>query len=110
MVKGVGRQQRHNMVCIYFVLIMFHSVFQHPTEIIKLVMESVCIMLGQKPVRKNVDGKMVNEYWDTAQKVLGDMKFLEKLKTFDKDNIPAATIEKIRKRFAHICISIMHSI
>ena len=61
-------------------------------------MESVCIMLGQKPVRKNVDGKMVDDYWGTSQKVLGDMKFLEKLKTYDKDNIAPAIIDKIRKK------------
>ena len=39
-------------------------------------MEGVCIMLGQKPD------------WDTAKKVvLADGGFLDKLKTYDKDNI-----------------------
>ena len=61
-------------------------------------MESVCIMLGQKPVRKPVDGKMVEDYWGTSQKILGDMKFLEKLKTYDKDNIASSIMDKIRKK------------
>ena len=31
--------------------------------------------------------------------MLGDMKFLDSLKTYDKDNIPAATIKKIRDKY-----------
>lgn len=51
---------------------------------------------GIKPERKPVDGKMVEDYWPAAKKLLGDMKFLETLKEYDKDNIPAATMTKIR--------------
>ena len=61
-------------------------------------MESVCIMLGQKPQRKPVDGKMVEDYWTTSKKVLGDMKFLDKLKSYDKDNIQPDIMAKIRKK------------
>jgi len=31
--------------------------------------------------------------------MLGDMKFLESLKEYDKDNIPAAIMTKIRKGY-----------
>lgn len=31
--------------------------------------------------------------------MLGDMKFLESLKAFDKDNIPAANIKRIRDKY-----------
>lgn len=31
-----------------------------------------------------------------TQALLGDSKFLETLQTFDKDNIPATTVEKVR--------------
>lgn len=35
--------------------------------------------------------------WDTAKKVLSDGGFLEKLRKFDKDNIPAAILKKLEK-------------
>ena len=55
------------------------------------------MMLSIKPERKNVDGKMVDDYWGSSLKLLGDLKFLDRLKTYDKDNIPPAIIGKIRK-------------
>lgn len=42
---------------------------------------------------------MVEDFWGPSKKLLGDMKFLESLKTFNKDNIPAANIKKIREKF-----------
>lgn len=42
---------------------------------------------------------MIEDYWGPSKKLLGDMKFLESLKAFDKDNIPAANIKKIREKF-----------
>lgn len=44
-------------------------------------------------------GKMVDDYWGPSLKMLGDMKFLESLKTFDKDNIPIPIIKKIRDQY-----------
>lgn len=44
-------------------------------------------------------GKMIEDYWGSSKKVLGDLKFLESLKTYDKDNIPSAVMKRIRERF-----------
>lgn len=44
-------------------------------------------------------GRVVEDYWGPSQRMLGDMKFLESLKAFDKDNIPAANIKKIRDKY-----------
>ncbi|KAK9829119.1 hypothetical protein WJX72_004004 [[Myrmecia] bisecta] len=70
-----------------------------PPAVVKLVMESVCQMLGVKP-KKIQDpanpAKKLDDYWDSAQKLLGEAGFLAKLQTYDKDNIPPAIIEKIR--------------
>lgn len=61
-------------------------------------MEAVCVMLSIKPERKpDGSGKMVDDYWIPSQKLLGDLRFLERLKTYNKDNIPAAIMSKIRK-------------
>ncbi|KAK2870454.1 hypothetical protein Q8A67_024846 [Cirrhinus molitorella] len=75
---------------------------QNPPGPVKLVMESICVMKGIKPERKQDpggSGKMIEDFWGPSKKLLGDMKFLESLKTFDKDNIPAANIKKIREKF-----------
>ncbi|XP_060776842.1 dynein axonemal heavy chain 3 [Neoarius graeffei] len=74
----------------------------NPPGPVKLVMESICVMKGIKPERKpdpGGSGKKIEDYWGPSKKLLGDMKFLESLKAFDKDNIPAANIKKIREKF-----------
>ncbi|KAG7264995.1 hypothetical protein CRUP_017155 [Coryphaenoides rupestris] len=75
---------------------------QNPPELVKLVMESICIMKAIKPERKpdpGGSGKMVEDFWGPSKKLLGDMKFLDNLKAYDKDNIPAASIKRIREKF-----------
>lgn len=42
---------------------------------------------------------MIEDYWGVSRKVLGDLKFLESLKTYDKDNIPSVIMKRIRERF-----------
>lgn len=42
---------------------------------------------------------MIEDYWGPSKKLLGDLKFLESLKAYDKDNIPAPNIKKIRENF-----------
>uniref|UniRef100_A0A670KHQ4 Dynein axonemal heavy chain 3 n=1 Tax=Podarcis muralis TaxID=64176 RepID=A0A670KHQ4_PODMU len=70
---------------------------QNPPGPVKLVMESICVMKGIKPERKpDPSGK---DYWGSSKKVLGDLKFLEGLKTYDKDNIPSAVMKRIREKF-----------
>ncbi|XP_070269812.1 dynein axonemal heavy chain 3 [Myotis yumanensis] len=75
---------------------------QNPPGPVKLVMESICVMKGLKPERKpdpSGSGKMIEDYWGVSRKVLGDLKFLESLKTYDKDNIPLIIMKRIRERF-----------
>ncbi|XP_044289654.1 dynein axonemal heavy chain 3 isoform X4 [Varanus komodoensis] len=75
---------------------------QNPPGPVKLVMESICVMKGIKPERKpdpSGSGKMIEDYWGSSKKLLGDLKFLEGLKTYDKDNIPQAVMKRIREKF-----------
>ncbi|XP_073447159.1 dynein axonemal heavy chain 3 isoform X1 [Aquarana catesbeiana] len=75
---------------------------QHPPAPVKLVMESICVMKGIRPERKpdpTGTGKMVEDFWGPSKKILGDMKFLDSLKAFDKDNIDPACMKKIREKF-----------
>lgn len=68
-----------------------------PPAVVKLVMEAVCILKDVKPDRVQGDGgKLIDDYWKPSLRVLGDMKFLESLLQFDKENIPERIITKIR--------------
>lgn len=53
-----------------------------------------------KPDRKldPNSGKMIDDYWSSSVKLLGDMKFLEGLKNYDKDSIPQSVMKKIRDK------------
>jgi dynein heavy chain len=73
-----------------------------PPDGVKLVMETVCILKGVKPEKiadpSGTGGKII-DYWGPAKKMLGDMKFLQSLKDYDKDNIPAAYMKPIRSKY-----------
>ena len=73
-----------------------------PPAGVKLVMEAVCILKGEKADRipdPGGSGKKVEDYWGPSKRLLGDMKFLQNLKEYDKDNIPADRIARIRKDY-----------
>lgn len=54
-----------------------------------------------KPERKPdlTTGRMIEDFWGPSVKVLGDLKFLESLKQYDKDNIPLPVMKRIRERY-----------
>lgn len=78
-----------------------------PPAAVKLVLEAVCVMQGLKPERKpdpSGSGKMIDDYWGVSIKMLGDLKFLAIIIGYDKDNIPPATMKRIRERFYKMSI------
>ncbi|KAI9097032.1 dynein heavy chain and region D6 of dynein motor-domain-containing protein [Phlyctochytrium arcticum] len=75
---------------------------KNPPEGVKLVMEAICVMKDVKPDRvpdPSGSGKMIFDYWKTSLKILGDAKFLDSLRTFDKDDIPQHVIKTIRAKY-----------
>lgn len=75
---------------------------KNPPYGVKLVMEAVCVMKGVKPERKpdpSGSGKQIEDYWGPSLKMLGDMKFLDSLKAYNKDGIAPAIMKRIRERF-----------
>lgn len=73
-----------------------------PPTAVKLVMEAICILKGVKPDRvpdPSGTGKKVEDFWPPAKKLLGDMKFLQGLHEYDKDNIPPNLIAIIRNKY-----------
>ncbi|XP_052058680.1 dynein axonemal heavy chain 3-like isoform X1 [Mytilus californianus] len=74
--------------------------FTNPPLGVRLVMESICIMKQIKPEKKvDGSGKAVENYWPAAKRMLGDLKFLDSLKDYDKDDIPPPVIKKIRDSY-----------
>ncbi len=69
-----------------------------PPSGVKLVMAACCVMFKVKPQKK--DGE--TDYWTPAKKeLLGDMKFLQRLKDYDKDHISPKIIKTLRKSYVN---------
>uniref|UniRef100_A0A803TQQ8 Dynein axonemal heavy chain 7 n=1 Tax=Anolis carolinensis TaxID=28377 RepID=A0A803TQQ8_ANOCA len=73
-----------------------------PPAGVKLVMETICILKGIKADKipdPTGTGKKIEDFWGPAKKLLGDMRFLQSLHEYDKDNIPPAYMNIIRKQY-----------
>lgn len=58
-----------------------------PPAGVKLVMEAICILKGVKSDRMpdpSGSGKKIEDFWGPSKRVLGDMKFLQSLREYDK--------------------------
>ncbi|KAJ3217583.1 Dynein heavy chain 7, axonemal [Dinochytrium kinnereticum] len=70
-----------------------------PPPAVKLVMEAVCIMKDMKPVKipdPGGSGKKIEDYWGPSKTLMSDMKFLDSLRAYDKDNIHPNIMKVIR--------------
>jgi dynein heavy chain len=67
-----------------------------PSKGVLLVAEALCLMMGVKPAKVGEVGKKVYDFWEPAKKVcFNDSKFIDKLKSYDKDNIDPKIMEKV---------------
>jgi dynein heavy chain len=64
--------------------------FTNPPNAVRIVMEAVCVMMGEK------------ESWDVAKKLLGKSDFLDSLQNYDKDNIAESRLKKLRKNYINL--------
>lgn len=58
--------------------------FQKPPELVRTVMEAVCILFGLKPD------------WNTARSMLADTQFLKKLYEYEKDGVSEGMMKKLK--------------
>ncbi|KAK0162631.1 hypothetical protein PV327_006394 [Microctonus hyperodae] len=74
---------------------------KNPPDTVKLVMAAVCVMLDVAAERiiDPVTGRKSMDFWGPSKRVLGDMNFLQNLKDYDKDNIPPAIMQVIKKTY-----------
>lgn len=80
--------------------ITFIKSMKNPPEGVKLVMEAVCTISDIKPVRiPDKNGRMVEDFWGPSKKLLNDIKFLDRLIHFDKENIPSRIMKIINNKY-----------
>lgn len=81
--------------------ITFIKSMKNPPQMVKLVMEAICTMKDIKPdkVPNQTTGKMVVDYWGPSKKLLNDIKFLDHLIDFDKDNIPSKIMKTVSEKY-----------
>jgi hypothetical protein len=73
----------------------------NPPETVKLVLEAICVMLAEEP-KKKIDkgsGEVTLNYWKPSQKIMGKSKFLDRLRNYDKDNIPSKIVRTVRETY-----------
>ncbi|XP_028047400.2 dynein heavy chain 7, axonemal [Monomorium pharaonis] len=69
---------------------------KRPPAGVRLVMEAICILKDVKPERVQGPEGPMDDYWKPSLRILGDIRFLESLLNYDKDNIPERIMAKIR--------------
>lgn len=81
--------------------ITFVKSMKNPPNAVKLVMKAICVMNDIKPekVPDKSTGRMVEDYWKPSKKLLNDLKFLDNLINYDKDNIPSRIMNVINGVF-----------
>ncbi|XP_028924869.1 dynein heavy chain 7, axonemal isoform X3 [Ornithorhynchus anatinus] len=73
-----------------------------PPAGVKIVMEAICILKGIKADKipdPTGSGRKIEDFWGPAKRLLGDIRFLQSLHEYDKDNIPPAYMAIIRKHY-----------
>ena len=76
--------------------------FKNPPATVKLVLEAVCVCMDVKPARiadPSGSGKKIEDYWDPSKSLLSDKGFIDRLKTYDKDNVPPKIIDAVRSKY-----------
>ncbi len=66
------------------------KVMHCPPSRVKLVMETVCVLLGCPPK---------TDYWETAKALLGDASFMSTLRSFDKEHVPMERVATLKATY-----------
>lgn len=76
--------------------------FKNPPKVIKVILEGVVVMLDIPPMitsDPNDNLKKIVEYWPSAQRMIIDPHFIDRLKQFDKDSIPPRIVQRLRDEY-----------
>ena len=74
-----------------------------PPVTVQLVLEAVCVLLKEPPVKManpEKPGEKIDSYWEKSKKLLGDYKqFMGRLLSYDIDKIDEALMERVRANY-----------
>jgi len=76
--------------------------YKKPPEAIRVVLQAVMVLLGIQPLQvpdPNEAGKKILDHWTPALKMLGDSKFVDRLRRYDKDHIDPRRVKRVRIDF-----------
>jgi len=62
-------------------------------------MAAVCVMLSEPPTQITEAGKSKSDYWTTGVRILKDAEFVNRLASYDRDNLDPAMMRKIREEY-----------
>ncbi|MEW5313637.1 MAG: hypothetical protein WDW38_005189 [Sanguina aurantia] len=77
-----------------------------PPSGVKLVMRAICVLLGLVPAairsgQAATEDALVQAWWDESVRALGDLHFLDKLRSYDKEALRDDVAEEIALAMAH---------
>ncbi|MEW5300897.1 MAG: hypothetical protein WDW36_003791 [Sanguina aurantia] len=77
-----------------------------PPSGVKLVMRAICVLLGLVPAairsgQAATEDALVQAWWDESVRALGDLHFLDKLRSYDKEALRDDVAEEIALFVAH---------
>lgn len=86
------------------------KVFNKPPELVRVVMEAICLLLGVKYVHLQYayleilnifkfQRFLTRQDWASAKLILGDVNFLKKLQDYDKDHMPDSMLKTLRNKY-----------
>ncbi|XP_055380729.1 dynein axonemal heavy chain 7-like [Condylostylus longicornis] len=80
--------------------ISFVRTMKNPPIGVKIVLEAVCILKDVKADRvpSTSSAGIIDDYWGPSKRILADIKFVDSLLNFDKDNISPQTIRKLQEK------------
>jgi dynein heavy chain len=73
--------------------------YKSPPDDVKLVLSAVCVIMGVAAERK-IDPntqKPFQDYWPPALKMVSKIDFLDQILKYDKDNIEAKVVDKLKE-------------
>lgn len=85
------------------------AAMSNPPQAVRAVMEAVCIIFGCQPTVTNVRGGVSVQrrvdYWPAAQKLMKDMHFLNRLRTFDRSSVSPQQLSRAEAHMAQANLS-----
>lgn len=92
-------QAESALKCITAQDISYIKKLGQPPELVRIVLEAVCVLQGRKPKRSldPTTQKVVYDFWATSKQMMNEAGFLKSLVEYKKEDIQEPTINQLQK-------------